>query len=224
MNCLDFRRAVLSDPRQAGEERLAHAASCTACRAFAERQADLDNRLFDAIGVAVPDGLADRVLVARGLGRRRTPWLWALAASVVLATGVALIVPPEMAGERLAREAAMHAEEERESFRARQAAAPGFLRAVLAEQGMQLAASIGEVTYARLCPLAGNTARHIVITTPDGPVTLFLLPADDQRRRRAEIATGGMTAIAMPAGHGSIAIVAANPELARAMERALAQA
>ena len=118
----------------------------------------------------------------------------------------------------------MHAEEEKESFRARQVAAPGFLQAVLADQGVRLAVSMGEVTYARLCPLAGNTARHIVITTPDGPVTLFLLPTDDQRRRRAEIATGGMTAIAMPAGRGSIAIVAANPELARALERALAQA
>jgi hypothetical protein len=224
MNCLDFRRRVLADPRRPDGEGLAHAAQCPACRAFAERQAELDNRLYDAMRVPVPDGLADRVLVAQGLRRRRTPWLWAMAATVLLASGIAYLVPAGLAGERLAREAVMHAAEEPESFRTRRDMPSGFLQAALGEQGLRLAGPVGEVTYSRLCPLSGSTARHLVIATPGGPVTLFLLPQDDRRRRRSEIEAGRMTAIVMPAGRGSIAIVADNPEIARGVERALVQA
>ena len=47
------------------------------------------------------------------------------------------------------------------------------------------------------------------------------MPDDPKQRRRSLTQESGMTAITMPAGQGSIAIVAASPAQALAVETAL---
>jgi Protein of unknown function (DUF3379) len=224
MICLDFRRDALAQPLRLGEEALAHARECQACREFLERQRVLDAELFDVLSVPAPDGLADRILLAGG----RTPpsrwWFVAMAATLVFAVGLASFGTPFIAGNSLAREAIAHVHEEPQSFTMVSSHAPEMLPAELATQGLRLAAAIGEVTYARFCPMASGTARHIVVKTASGPVTLFLMPDDARSRRRTIVGADGMTAITMPTAHGNIAIVAASREGALAVERALVRA
>jgi hypothetical protein len=221
MNCLDFRRDALAQPLRLEPAAAEHAAACPGCKAFLERQRELDAELYDVMRVPVPDGLADRVLVAQGIRRRRRPWLWALAASLMLALGIGIAGRPFFSGRALAGEALAHVAEEPQSFTISHRHAPGMLAGELAAQGVRLASALGEVTYAQLCPMAAGKARHIVVTTAQGPVTLFLLPNDAARRGRAEVDSEGMTAIVLPASRGSIAIVAASAEQARAVERSL---
>ncbi|MBS01740.1 MAG: hypothetical protein CMQ24_03425 [Gammaproteobacteria bacterium] len=65
MNCLDFRREALADPRLARTEpALAeHAAACDACRRFAGELAALDAEIERALDVPVPEGLAARIML-----------------------------------------------------------------------------------------------------------------------------------------------------------------
>jgi hypothetical protein len=65
------------------------------------------------------------------------------------------------------------------------------------------------------------SARHLVVATPEGPVTLLLLADDPVRRGRSVVEAHGMTAISVPAGRGSIAIVARTRAQALAIEGSL---
>lgn len=218
MNCLDFRRQILADPRQPGAAERAHAAGCAACADYLEKQRDLDASLFEAMQVPPPDGLAERILVARGLRSRR--WMWPIAASVVL-TGALVALWPGRGGDALGREAIAHVAHEPQAFTASHAVPDEALATLLSAQGMNLARAVGRVTYSTLCPMADQMARHIVVRTAAGPVTLLLMPDDPKARDRSVTQAGGMAALTLPAARGSIAIVAASLEQALAMERSL---
>ena len=221
MNCLDFRRLVLVDPRQIGEEAKAHAAQCVACHDVLERQRESDDRLFGALQVPAPDGLADRILVARGLQPDRRRWVWAMAATLVLALGLGITGRVYFQKDPLGAEAIEHVAHEPQSFTAVHAVDNAYLPTVLAEQGLKAVVALGQVTYTRLCPMDGRTARHVVIRTAEGPITLFLMPDDPKQRRRQMEEAGGMTAVVMPAARGSLTIVAANAAQVLAVEKAL---
>jgi hypothetical protein len=224
MNCLDFRRAAQAQPRALPPDALEHAATCPACAAVLERERLLDDRLAGALGVPVPEGLADRVLVAHGLRRRFSPVRWALAASLVLAAGLAWTVPPALAGQRLAREAIAHVEEEPEALQVRLPRARSELASMLAAQGLRLAAEVGDVVYFQNCPMGEGEARHLVLQTAEGPVTLLLLPGDEVSRRRMTSSENGQFAVAMPAPRGSVAIVAGSASHASAVARMIVPA
>jgi len=220
VNCLDFRRLALVDPRRMGEEAKAHALECLACREVLERQRESDDRLFAAIQVPAPDGLAERILVARGLQPDRR-WMWAMAATLVLALGLGITGRLYFQKDPLGAEAIEHVAHEPQSFTTVHAVDDAYLPSVLSEQGLKSVVALGQVTYTRICPMDGRTARHVVIRTAEGPITLFLMPDDPKQRRRQVEESGGMTAVVMPAARGSLTIVAANPAQVLAVEKAL---
>jgi hypothetical protein len=221
MNCIDLRRDVLAQPLRLAPEAQQHVMECVACRAFVERQRELEAQLHDALSVPAPDGLADRVLVAHGIRRRRAPWAWALAATIVLAAGIAVIGRPLLSGRALAGEAIAHVHHEPQALRIVDRQPAELLPRELAAQGVKLASAIGQVTYATLCPTAAGKALHLVVATADGPVTLLLLPTDESSRRRSVVEADGLVAVALPASRGSIAIVAPTRAQALAIENAL---
>lgn len=218
MNCLEFRRHILADPRRPGAAERAHAAECAACADFLDKQRDFDAKLFDAMQVAPPDGLADRILVARGLRKRR--WAWPIAASIVLAATLVALWP-RLGADELGREAIAHVAHEPQAFTASYAVPDDALATMLSAQGMNLARAVGRVTYSTLCPVGSYIARHLVVRTAEGPVTLLLMPDDPRARRRAITQADGMAALTIPAARGSIAIVAASLDQALAMEKSL---
>lgn len=216
MNCIDFRRSIFANPRRPGEAWRAHALECAACREFLEKQRELDAELFAALQVPAPDGLADRILVARGSSRRR--WILPMAAAVLLTPGLVALWPRIRPGDPLGLEAITHVANEPQAFTTFHAVPSDFLPALLSDQGMKAARALGQVTYARVCPMAGQLARHLVLRAPDGPATIFLLPDDPNARRQAVTQGDGVAAITIPAARGSIAIVA-SLEHALALEK-----
>lgn len=221
MNCIDLRRDALVQPLRLAPEAQAHVDACPACRAFIERQRELDAELFETLRVPVPDGLADRILVAHGIRRRRAPIAWAIAATLMVAAGLAVLAPPTFSGRALAGEAIAHVNHEPQAFRIVHRHPAALLPSELATQGVHLARALGEVTYATLCPTSAGYAHHFVVATAAGPITLLLLPADATSRRRTLVESDGMAAIVLPAARGSVAIVAKSREQALAVENAL---
>lgn len=219
MNCLEFRRRILADPRQPGAEERAHAAECPACADYLDKQRDFDARLFDAMQVPPPDGLADRILVARGLRSRR--WFLPIAASVLLTGSLVSLWPRFPRGDDLGREAIAHVAHEPQAFTASHALADDALATMLSAQGVKPVRAVGRVTYSTLCPMGSLVARHLVVRTAEGPVTLLLMPDDPKARRRAVTEADGMAALTLPAARGTISIVAGSLDQALAMERSL---
>ena len=69
VNCLEFRRTLLAQPRRLDAAAAAHAAQCPACRDFYADALRLEGLLEKALRVPAPRGLSDRIL-ARTVQRR----------------------------------------------------------------------------------------------------------------------------------------------------------
>jgi hypothetical protein len=223
MNCLDFRRQIYQNPRLLDEECRLHSAECAACRDFLEKQRELDAELFTALQVPAPDGLADRILVAQGARPSRRRWLWAAAATLVAGVGSVALFRTFIGRDPLGIEAIEHVAHEPQSFTTIHTVGNDYLPALLSRQGLRAAASLGQVSYTRVCPMAGLTAQHLVLRTAQGPVTLFMLP-ERAAGRRSLTEKDGMAALVLPATPGTVAVVASSPGQALAVEKALQRA
>ena len=215
MNCLEFRRIVLADPRRLGAEAGAHSGQCPACREFLARSLETEARLASVLQIAVPKGLRARVL-DRAAGARRSMRVLALAAGLLAAVAIALVMgwtrndPVALAGIDFV------VFEEAQAIADAKPADAKVLARVVREMGVALPAQLGEIRYVGTCPFAGSTAHHVLVKTPLGKVTLLLTP-ERPLASRAVASARGLEAAIMPVSAGSVAIIA---ESARSIVRA----
>lgn len=227
MNCLEFRRLTLADPHHPGPAALDHEAACPACARFYLDLRQQEEALYQALSITVPDGLADRILLGaqpRFLARF-TPvgvWLPALAATLVLALGLTFMLPRGMSPETLAAGVIDHVIHEPEVLAADEPIPQVKLARAFERGGGEFLREPGEAgiqaSYAGRCPLpGGGTGEHIVLKTPQGKVTLILMPGkpvtDALRLFKA-----GLAVSVLPAGEGSLALVAESDALVRGTE------
>ena len=220
MNCLEFHRLKLADPRRPSAEAQAHAQSCPGCLAFARSVDETEAQLQQALATPVPEGLADRVLLRRR-GSARRPWYaWALAASVAL--GIALGVgyfrsaPPD----GYARLMIEHVVMEPESFTTVHNADAEAFGSLVRDFGGTLKAPLGRIRYVKLCPVEDGTGWHIVFETPDGLATLILVP-DKRVSAKSAASAGGWNALVQPVARGYYAVVTASSEATARTDRTI---
>ncbi|MGH8629506.1 MAG: DUF3379 family protein [Burkholderiales bacterium] len=210
MNCLEFRREKLADPRRLSPEAQAHAARCPACAAFAREVDQTERELDRALLTPMPEGLADRILL-RTRGGQPSRRRWAIAAGVVLASALGFKYFKDSAkpSDQYARLAIEHVVMEPESLTAVRNANPEALQAVLQNFGGSLKEPLGNVRYIRLCPVEEGFGWHLVFETPEGLATLILVPGK-QLRGLETASSGGWSALVRPARGGYYAIVTAS--------------
>ena len=207
MNCLEFRRLKLADPRRMSEEGQAHAKECPACVAFARSVDESEAALERALAAPVPEGLADRILLQQGGRRRASRWAYALAASLVLAVAAGIFVATrETDSANHARIAIEHVIEEPESLTTFHNADPERLSAIVREFGGTLREPLGRVRYIKLCPVEQGSGWHIVFEVPQGLATLILVP-DRPISAAATASLGRFTARVEPVRGGYYALV-----------------
>lgn len=206
MNCLQVRREILADPilgkRMAG----AHLSNCAPCTDFATRTTHLDAEIAAALTIPAPPELPQNILgmtLRRQQSRRR---VLAVAASFVVASTVAGFVsfkrddPMALAGIDFV------IEEEANAILTAMASDPAALTRVVEALHIDLPRQLGELRYIGTCPFRGTIAHHLITTTPQGKVTLLLLP--DQRVDEPKSAHArGLRALVRPAGQGCIAMI-----------------
>lgn len=213
MNCLEFRREKLADPRRLSPEALAHMNECAACRGFAVEVNENDSLIAAAFEVPVPEGLAERIILRRKTGARFTPRLWALAATVLLTFALGIHHWKDAGSQEYARLAIEHVLDEPESLTTTRNADPEFFRTVMRNFGGEMQASLGRVRYMRLCPVPEGTGWHIVFETEDGRLaTLILIPAKRMKTESEQAQVGGWNALARPGGQGFYAIITDSPD------------
>ena len=62
------------------------------------------------------------------------------------------------------------------------------------------------VVYGYPCPFKGHRVAHLVVQTPNGTMTIMLIP-HEHVRRRTEFARAGLSGVLLPAGQGSVALL-----------------
>lgn len=209
MNCLEFRREVFVDPRRLSREAQAHASGCATCSQFHADTSKLDEQIHAALAVGVPDGLAERISrnATRGPVETRRRFM-ALAASLLLASGAGAGVYIAKRDSPLARAGIDFViDKEVSAILQAKPSDPSALRGVAQALNVELPQQIGEVRYIGTCPFQNTIAHHVVIMTPEGKATLLLIPRKLVGERRSAAARG-LRAVVMPAGTGSLAIIA----------------
>jgi hypothetical protein len=207
MNCLEFRRLKLTEPKHTGEDARAHASECPACLAFARSVDESEAALDRALAVPVPEGLADRILLRQSGQRRAGRWAYALAASLVLAvTAGVFVATRESDSAKHARIAIEHVLEEPQSLTTVYNADPERFATIVREFGGTLKEPLGRVRYIKLCPVEQGQGWHIVFETPQGLATLILV-ADRPIAAAATASLGRFSARVEPVRGGYYALV-----------------
>ncbi len=213
MNCMEFRRVALAKPYHPGQEALAHEAGCAACARFYRELRQQEEALYEAMNIAVPEGLAERVFLAsRGNWRGRLARfaLPALAAGLMAAAvlGMAWMRQPEpLEPEILAAGIAVHVAGERKALEAQQIVPAANLSAAVRRSGGEMRQAPGRATYADHCRLpGGGVGEHLVFDTPAGKLTLILMP-DKPITHPVRVERDGLAVSLLAAGRGSLALV-----------------
>jgi len=63
-----------------------------------------------------------------------------------------------------------------------------------------------KVMYAHSCLFRGHVVPHLVVSTPQGPVTVMVLPHESVKHRMS-FQEDGMSGVITPAPHGSLAVI-----------------
>jgi len=218
MNCLEFRRCKLADPRRLPEEARAHVSGCPSCAAFAREVDETERELERALAVPVPEGLADRALLHARAPRRA--WRrWALAASVLAALALGAFQFARQDQPALyAHLAIEHVVMEPQSFTTVRNADADAFRAVVQEFGATLKEIPGTIRYIRLCPVEGGYGWHVVFETPAGLATLLLVPGKHLPATQSASAAG-WNALVRPVRGGYYAIVTPSADATSRFDR-----
>ena len=223
MNCLEFRRLKLADPRRLPEDARSHANDCLACLAFARSVDESEAALERTLAVAVPEGLADRILLRQGGERRVSRRAFALAATVLLAAAAGgIITRRDKDSSQQARIAIEHVLDEPESLTTYYNADPVRLAEIVRDLGGNIREPIGRVRYIKRCPVEQGSGWHIVFETPQGLATLILV-ADRSIAAAATANLGRLTGRVEPIRGGYYALVTDSAESNSAVSRLVKQ-
>lgn len=223
MNCPDVRRALGAEPGHRTPELDAHLAACAACAKYAAEMARLEATLRRALEVPVPATAARPAgRPAARTARPRMRW-FALAASLVGAAILSTALWSLYPREALASALVGHMAHEPQSRRRTDVpVAPGALAYVLQRSGVALAPDAPLVSYAQSCWFRGWFVPHLVVQTPDGPMTVMVLP-HERVAKPTRVEEGGYRVLIVPAAHGAIAVLAQGPVAAASVEAAVAR-
>ncbi|MEC5387782.1 DUF3379 family protein [Uliginosibacterium sp. H3] len=208
--CLDFRREKLADPKRISSAAQEHLASCSMCQAFARRIDKTEAAVAETLSVPLPEGLNDRILLRVHKGRKSAWRALALAASVVLTVAVSLHIGNESGGDsaQLAMAAAAHAGDETAEIHSHKSLDASQFGLVLSNFGGAMQQPLGQVRYIHFCPIEGfGMGWHIAYDTPQGKVTLLLIPGKHGGPDTQTVQLEGMQVRVQRAGQGYYAII-----------------
>lgn len=183
MNCLEFRRRLTTEPRSRDPELLAHRDTCTdGCAAFWQRTQRFEDDLEAAMAVPVPDGLADRILLAQATGERRSQrgrqraWM-AMAASVLIAFAGVGMLWRYTDQHSLEAMAVAHMPYEMDALALTRPMTDDAVEAGFVGRATRLAGPApAMVTYVHDCVVGPYPAVHAVTRMDDEPVVALYMP------------------------------------------------
>jgi len=237
IDCIAFKRDSGADPQGvvANTKLLNHQNACAACADFYQNMLALDIKLSAAFDLpiheaSIEDQLstthahkqADNIISFKKPNIQKFKPVFAAAASVLVAAfGVFALQYPASA---LANEVIEHIHHEPHLLTLTQAnTTPEEIQMVLKQANIVIADDSLEILSAKLCPLDGQLAAHIVVKGESGqPVTVMVMPENDTRG--GKIRTNEFNGRIVPAEHGAIAVVGGKKENLKNLESAVLNA
>lgn len=226
MNCLEYRRQLMTDPASRNPHLQEHAQACKSCAAFTEQLQSFETTLkSSADDIEIPEGLASRILLRQSTGIQQSVhsrrWMYAVAASLVLTVGLMFSVlqfqQSFLTADRLVLK---HVYDEPHHLEDRKNVQLAQLNAVLKPLGRELQGTIGTVNYAGNCPMPKRLGAHLVLQGVHGPVTVLVM-SEKKIDSRKEFSDEYFHGIVVPIENGSMAIVGKKGEVLTDIEQRL---
>jgi hypothetical protein len=228
MNCQEFEQRAWAEPHCDEPEFVRHMNECPDCGPAAAELRAFDGEIGATLRVDCPEGLAARIRARHalqhgdapesGLFTRLRDWLfghpgwvgaYAAAATVLLMVGVLRGglsggEPQLMPLEQLVAE---HTLEEQFAMKVDMPVPRGDIEAMFGQFGARLVADLDGVTFANGCVMEnGVKGAHLVVDTPQGKVTVLVIPhrsIESARTLRFADYEGRLA----PYGKGTLAVV-----------------
>ena len=198
--CLEFRRRVGAEPFAEGAEIEAHRRECAGCAHHQDELRAMDAVIRRALEV---DPLPRRDAAP---ARARRTRFFAIAASLVAGVAAALVVLVAAPRAAIAREVVAHVQHEPGAMDSGAPLRPAAVDEVLGPAGMRLGRGAGAVSFAARCVFDGRVVPHLVVQTPEGPVTVLVL-SHRTISRPVRFDEQGYAGVVLAAPRGSIAVV-----------------
>lgn len=212
MDCLEFRRRLGAEPRSHDAELLAHREACAACMTAWERAQRFEQALLGALEVPVPEGLADRVLLAQATGVRQRATrhrrvALGLAASLLIALGGAGVFWRQAQANALPALAVAHMPDEITSLQLTRPIGTTAVAAVFAHRHVALKGPLpADTTYVHACGVGPYHAVHLVSRHDDESVAVLYMPGKQTRTRR-DFQRDGWSGREVPLQHGTLVML-----------------
>jgi len=217
MDCLELRRQLGTDPRLPDPAARAHLEACPGCRDAYGRAQAFDARIAQALAIGVPEGFADRVLLAQLTAERQGPkgrgvrygWI-ALAAAAALVFAIGLVRRQGAVGQSLPDLAVAHINGgEKPALELRAPVPSAEVSRAFADRGVTLASVPPDVSYVQKCPVGAYKSVHMVMPRDDEGVGVLYI-VDYRAPGVTNFERGGMHGREVPIADGTLVMVAAN--------------
>lgn len=215
MNHNEARLLIGGDPHTVPPELAEHLAGCPECAQFQREMTVLDGNIRRALEQAplsvAPAGTTPATVTpitnapAARRRKRANSWSgWALAAGVAAISMIAVwTLRPN---DSLAHDVVAHIQYESKSWSSNEQVTAADVKETLARAGVAIDMDSDKVMYAHSCMFRGHVVPHLVVSTPQGPVTVMVLPHESVKHRMS-FHEDGMSGVITPAPHGSLAVI-----------------
>ena len=181
MDELEFRRRIYADPETTDSDVVEAAKADDNKRHFWNEQKQLDKQLKQALKVDVPEDLASKLIWQQSAEeftryKRRSRWYLAMAASVAFTVGIALTMwhhkPLSIGGQALAHMQYADMEQAHSLL----PVDLNMVNAKLASFGASFNEMLDGVEVANYCHLSTVRSLHLIVDTPQGKMSVFVVP------------------------------------------------
>lgn len=229
MDDLEFRRRAYAEPDCRDAEFVAYKKKSSENIKFVEELRLLDEKLKQSLCIQPPEDLVQRIKLQQTLGdhqsTRQRLRIWSAAASVLLAIVITFTYFAEstqLNDQEIAANVLQHIYYELDHLQERQTRTLTQVNNILAEFGVNMTGSIGEVNYLGSCNIANKKGVHMVVQGDTGPVTVMVLP-DVALKREQFINDSRFKGLIMPVYKGSIAIIGGQSEPLQSLQEKLTE-
>jgi hypothetical protein len=210
MNCVEFRRHLLTDPQSVAPDFVRHRADCARCADTAARAQGFERDVVRALNVEVPAQLVESILLAQTTAarRRRDAWrrgtVFAAAAALVLAVG---LVGMRAEAKPLSVQAVEHLHREADVLGMTRPVPAASVLQSFASRGIALKQVPEGISFVALCPVGKYHTVHLLMPSGDDPVTVIYV-ADRKVDAVDEFQREDLRGRSAPLGSGTLILLA----------------
>lgn len=203
MDDLLFRRNIYADPKTTDPDVISAKNSDPAKQKFAHELEQLDQKIFDALNVPVPEELSEKLILRQSLAshqqqKKSTRIKLAVAASVAFAIGLTVNqLQFSHAYSSIGDYAIAHTNHEAKQFSNNTEANVTLtaLNKKMASFNGQFSADLGELIMAEFCRFDGMKSLHLVLKGQNSPVNIYVVPANDHLAYMKEFTNGELNGV-----------------------------